>query len=147
MDLVLLLWIEICHDFFITSTFLLTFHLYWPDIIWIVIQVEEGGIMGVTQAMKHLTHVMADAQHSNSLAHHSPSPYLAWSCSPSSDSKLNEEEMSPDDVSPSGVGGGNVLHNPFHLVASPRRSDEFDASSPSRFLAPGSCGCMSVVVQ
>jgi len=115
--------------------------VFFGDIIWIVIQVEEGGIMGVTQAMRHLSYdAMSEAHYSTSLNIDSTSPSPGWSCSSSSDSKL--EEMSPVDVS--SLSGAeyrgaerNCRQNPFHFPSSPPRrrrkiSDEFDVTSPQR---------------
>jgi len=110
--------------------------LFFGDIIWIVIQVEEGGIMGVTQAMKQLNHdAMTDARHSSAAS-------LGWSCSSPIDSK-REEEMSPDNGSPYDAGGATAsapssLCNPFHLTSSPRRSDLFPTFAASSSLSPSS---------
>ena len=91
--------------------------------IWVVIQVEEGGIMGVTQAMKHLHHeAMTDALHSSASS-------LGWSCSSPMSAK-SADLMSTPAGSPAqfipGLSAAAVaasapgsLANPFHLNGSP----------------------------
>jgi len=88
--------------------------LFFGDIIWIVIQVEEGGIMGVTQAMTQLAH------DDRASAHHAPASDR-WRCS---EGKC-EEEMSPDDDNSLSPDSG--ILNPFHL-ATPSSSSS--SSSP-----------------
>ena len=76
------------------------------DIIWIVIQVEEGGIMGVTQAMCHLS--SADGLTSDVVDSHHSTPSGRWNRTSASTatatttnaflSKHTVEQMSQDDL-------------------------------------------------
>jgi len=91
---------------------------FFGDIIWIVIQVEEGGIMGVTQAMRHLA--SADGLTSDAVDSHHSTPSGGWNRTSASTatvtttnaflSKHSVEQMSQDDFD-----DAIATNNPFAM--------------------------------
>ena len=102
------------------------------DIIWIVIQVEEGGIMGVTQAMRHLA--SADGLTSDVVDSHHSTPSGGWNCASASAmtrtsnsflSKSSVEQMSQDDLDDATA----ATNNPFAMSSTMSSSSSSSSTS------------------